>query len=656
METPWLWLIPLLPFLGTLLNALLHAGVLRRRQQERDLMAPAVAVPERLAGWIGTGAVALSFLVAVAAFLRLKALPVDERVLTATLAPWIQAGSLDLSWTLSIDPLNAAMMLVVTGVGALIHLYSIGYMHGDKGFCKYFSYLNLFVGMMLMLILSESLLGLFLGWEGVGLCSYLLIGFWYEDGEKADAARKAFIVNRIGDFGFLIGMFLLYWGGGGSLNMSDINAAASQGAFSEGLATLAGLCLFLGCCGKSAQIPLYVWLPDAMAGPTPVSALIHAATMVTSGIYLVARLGDFFAFAPGVLPVIACVGAATALFAATIGIAQRDIKKVLAYSTVSQLGYMFLGLGVGAFTGAVFHLITHAFFKALLFLGAGSVIHAMHHQQDMFKMGGLRDRIPITYKTMLIGAFALAGVPLFSGFFSKDLILFETATGHTSPWLLWLVGAGGAALTATYTGRLLALTFYGEARFDPQKTKVHESPRTMTLPLMVLAVLSIAGGLLGIPFIMHPLADWLDPVVGQATLEVRGEHHPAHGLEIALLLVGSAIAIGFLSFGLRHYRRSPEEQRSRADQATGLLRWLANAWFVDALYALLVTTPLKILAILSATVDVFFVDGTVNWVARRSRATGNDVRRMQSGGANDYALWFSLGAVVIVVGLLAGTR
>ncbi len=653
MEAPWLWLVPLLPLLGAAGNGLLHARTLWRRARAPE--GTTVPGPERASGLLGTLVVAASFAVAVAAFLVLRGLPPEQRVLTAHLAPWIQAGALDVSWSLLVDPLSATMMLVVTGVSALIHLYSTGYMHGDPGFARYFAYLNLFVAMMLVLVLSDTLLGLFLGWEGVGLCSYLLIGFWYEDGLKADAARKAFIVNRIGDFGFLVGMFLLYWGGAGTLGFAGVNEAAMDGTIPAGLLTLAAVGLFVGCTGKSAQIPLFVWLPDAMAGPTPVSALIHAATMVTAGVYLVARMADTFA-AAGILPVIAVVGTLTALLAATIGLAQRDIKKVLAYSTVSQLGYMFLGLGVGAFSAAVFHLVTHAFFKALLFLGAGSVIHAMGGRQDMLGMGGLRRRIPITWTTMLVGALALAGIPGFAGFFSKDEILFRTATGPTAPWLLWAVGAGGALLTALYTGRLLALTFLGKPRFDADEVHVHESPPSMTVPLRVLAVLSVLGGLLGIPLLLHPLETWLAPVVEEAAVATRGEAHPDHLLEIGLLVVGSAIGLAGLIWGVRRFQRDVAGQQAALDAPRGLQRVLAGAWFVDELYAAVVLAPLKALRVLCAAFDTFVIDFVVNALASLSRRLGQVVRRVQSGGVGDYALWFGLGAAVIVLTLYLGAR
>lgn len=672
MDAPWLWLIPLLPFAGALLNGLLHARVLRARAAAgaghpahgaghggHGGHGDAAPHPlERWAGILGTLLVAGAFLVAVRAFFSLRGLEVHERVLRAPLETWIRSAELDVGWSLVVDPLSCTLVLVITGVGALIHLYSTGYMHGDRGYAKYFAYLNLFVGMMLMLVLSDSLVGLFLGWEGVGLCSYLLIGFWYEDGAKSDAARKAFIVNRIGDFGFLIGMFLLFWWNTGapSLNLAQINQAAADGQFAPGVLTLACLCLFLGCCGKSAQIPLHVWLPDAMAGPTPVSALIHAATMVTSGIYLVARLSPAFAHAPGVLHVIALVGAATALFSASIALAQRDIKKVLAYSTVSQLGYMFLGLGVGAFGAAVYHLVTHAFFKALLFLGAGSVIHALAGEQDMLRMGGLRKYVPVTYRSMLLGACALAGIPLFSGFFSKDEILFSAATGPygAGNWLLWLLGSAGALLTAVYTGRLLGLSFFGPERFDRQRVHPHESPRSMTIPLVVLAFLSLAGGVLGNLF-LHPLEEWLHPVVGGATVVARGEHHAAHALEVGLLLFAAAVAAGGTYYGWRRFRTGVEAHERQLEQP-GLLRTLADAWHVDALYDALVVAPLKRLAAGAAAFDTHVIDGAVNLAGAAGRAAGGAVRRIQSGFAAHYALWFSLGAAILLLGLWLGAR
>ncbi len=652
MNALWIWLIPLLPLAGTLLNGWLHARVLRRRAAG-DTQA---AAPEKAAAWIGSLAVAAAFLVSLIAFFRLLALDEHARVLTGSLGTWIEAGPLTVSWTLTFDPLSAVMALVVTGVGALIHVYSIGYMRGDPGFARYFAYLNLFIAAMLILVLSSSLPGLFLGWEGVGLCSYLLIGFWYDQGEKADAARKAFIVNRIGDFGFLIGMFLLFWGGMGTLELAGINAnVTGPNPISPGIATLAGLCLFLGCCGKSAQIPLHIWLPDAMAGPTPVSALIHAATMVTAGVYLVARLAPFFAFAPGVLPVIACVGALTALVAATIGLAQKDIKKVLAYSTVSQLGYMFLGLGVGAFSVAIFHLVAHAFFKALLFLCSGSVIHAMHDEQNMFRMGGLRDKLPVTYKTMLIGSFALAGVPLFSGFFSKDEILFRAVTGPTAPLVLWIVGTLGALLTALYIGRLISLTFLGTPRYDTAKVTPHESPAVMTRPLVALAFLAVAGSLLGLPHILEPLEHWLAPVTEQASRAVRGAGEAGAGLEVLLMLVGAAVALGGLAYGIRLYRSGDLSRgRALAEKRPQLHQALENAWYFDLAYHLFVVLPLKVVAFVALLFDQGVIDGLVNRAASLSRAAGARVRRIQSGGTGDYAFWLGAGATLFLVLLYLG--
>lgn len=648
-----LWAIPLLPLLGAALNGAVHSRTIRARIKD-----PEAQPCETCVGWLGTLAVAIPFLIAVLLFFALREAAADGLAkdgFLATLGTWIHAGPLALDWTLRFDQLTACMVMVVTGVGSLIHIYSAGYMHGDPGFAKFFAYLNLFIAMMLMLVMSESLIGLFLGWEGVGLCSYLLIGFWYDDGLKADAGVKAFVVNRIGDLGFLVGMFLLFWYGEHTLSTRAINGMFSghEAHFPAGIATAAAILLFVGACGKSAQIPLFVWLPDAMAGPTPVSALIHAATMVTAGVYMLARLSPLYAFADGALAVVAVVGAATALMAATIGLAQRDIKKVLAYSTVSQLGYMFLAMGVGAFTAGIFHLITHAFFKALLFLGAGSVIHAMHEEQDIFKMGGLSTRIKLTYGTFLVGALALAGIPGFSGFFSKDEILFEAATGPHMTWVLWGVGSLGALLTALYTGRLLALTFFGKPRFDEKEVHVHESPRSMTSVLSVLAFLSIAGGLLGIPFVMHPLADWLAPVVGEASHHVRGSHGDHSGLEIGLLFAGSAIAIGGVLAGLLFFRcgdltRAEKLQRN----SPGLHRFLAGAWFVDALYATVVVKPLRLCARISGLFDLAVVDGAVNAVGRGARGIGRGLRSTQDGRIGSYSLWFAIGAAVLLITFL----
>jgi NADH-quinone oxidoreductase subunit L len=464
----------LLPFIGFLINGLL--GRLIKR--------------EAVIGAIGSAAVGIGFLIGVSVLFDMLAADPEHRTHIVDLFPWISAGGLQTSIAYQIDPLSVVMLLIVTGVGFLIHVYAIGYMHGDAGFWRFFAYLNLFIFAMLNLILADNFLLMFLGWEGVGLCSYLLIGFWYdrkfEKGTTGDAAKKAFIVNRIGDFGFLIGMFLIFTTFG-SLRFASVFAQAEAFPVGAPIMFAITLALFVGATGKSAQIPLFIWLPDAMAGPTPVSALIHAATMVTAGVYMVARCSLLYALAPTTLTIVAVIGASTALFAATIGLVQNDIKKVLAYSTVSQLGYMFLALGVGAFTAGIFHVMTHAFFKALLFLGAGSVIHAMHEEQDIQRMGGLKSFVPVTYRTFVLASLAIAGIFPFSGFFSKDEILWKAfAGGHIG---LWAMGLFGAILTAFYMFRLVSLTFEGQPRWAPGKHP-HEAPATMTIPLIALAFLS----------------------------------------------------------------------------------------------------------------------------------------------------------------------
>jgi len=533
MVLRWFWLIPLLPLLGAAIN-----GLAGKR------------LPRRVVHLVGCGAVLAAFVLSLASFWALSndlhglqsepgfTVDADARRVEHTLATWIPGdveGAFRVDWGFTLDPLSALMILVVTGVGFLIHVYSIGYMKSDPGFARYFAYLNLFTGMMLILVLGSSLLVLFVGWEGVGLCSYLLIGFWYSDAAKAAAGMKAFLVNRIGDFGFLIGLMLLF-SHLGTLNIQQVLAGV-EGPFlhETALLTAVALCLFVGAVGKSAQLPLYVWLPDAMAGPTPVSALIHAATMVTAGVYMVARMSPLYMAAPAALTVVGVVGAATALFAATIALAQTDIKKVLAYSTISQLGYMFLACGVGAFTAGVFHLTTHAFFKGLLFLGSGAVIHAMSGEQDMRKMGGLRGKLPVTYRTFLVGTIAIAGFLPFAGFFSKDEILWKAwESGH--PWL-WLVGTVTALLTSLYMFRLLFLTFFGKSRSSEEvQSRIHESPRTMTVPLIILAGLSVVGGWIGLSpalsFGRHWnfFERWLEPVFEPARrVQAALAHGEAHG-------------------------------------------------------------------------------------------------------------------------------
>ncbi len=555
------------------------------------------------------------------------------------------------------DRLSSVMALVITGVGFLIHVYSTGYMKGDPGYAKYFAYLNLFVFAMLMLVLSSNLLGLFVGWEGVGLCSYLLIGFWYTKGWPAEAGQKAFVVNRIGDACFLIGSFLL-------VSLFDSLDFATMVTGVEGLLndpaataklTAACLLLFGGACGKSAQFPLLTWLPDAMAGPTPVSALIHAATMVTAGVYLIVRLNPLYAAVPTVLVVIGGVGALTALIGASTALLQRDIKKVLAYSTVSQLGYMFLALGSGAFASAIFHLVTHAFFKGLLFLGSGSVIHGMHDEQDMYKMGGLKRHMPRTYLTFLAGAAALSGLPLTSGFFSKDEILAHTLNSGLIGVALWLVGIVAAALTAFYTWRMVALTFHGRERFDPEAVHPHESPTSMTTPLMVLAVLSLGGGLLGLPVVFHlphGIASWLEPVTapGLAILHHGGEQHMSHALEWVLLALGSGIALYFAHKGFHAYVGGTEHDERLYRARPGAASFLRDAWRIDSTYGRRIVQPLKLFSFLIATlVDQFVIDGAVNGVAVVARKTGGRLRALTDGSVKNYALWMGAGTAVLLV-------
>ncbi|MBL8862085.1 MAG: NADH-quinone oxidoreductase subunit L [Planctomycetes bacterium] len=599
-----------------------------------------------------------AFALALKGFLLLRDLPESARAIRSTAWAWIDTGAFGIDVAMHLDPLSSVMTLVVTGIGALIFTYAAGYMKGDPGYAKFFAYLALFAFSMLMLVLSSSLIGLFVGWEGVGLCSYLLIGFWYERSGPAEAGQKAFVMNRIGDASFLLGSFLLAQLFG-SLDLAAI-AAGVPGSIAEHATELfvAGLFLFGGACGKSAQIPLFTWLPDAMAGPTPVSALIHAATMVTAGVYLVVRLNPLFAASPTLLAIVGIVAAATAFVAGTTALAQRDIKKVLAYSTVSQLGYMFLGLASGAWAAAVFHLVTHAFFKALLFLGAGSVIHGMHEEQDMHKMGGLKRHMPVTYATFLAGAAALSGLPLLSGFFSKDEILAHTFA-QASPlyYALWAVGIATAALTAFYTWRMVALTFFGTERFDAGQVRPHESPAVMTLPLVVLAILSVFGGALGLPPVFHLphlLAEWLRPVTqsGTAILEsARGAHTLSHTLEWVLLGLGSLIAIVFAVRGFRAYAGGPQRDLERESRHPRTAAFLAEAWTVDAKYTSFVVGPVKLLAfVIAVVVDAFAIDGLVNGAAALARGVAARVRKMADGSIATYGLW--MGAVTALMAFL----
>ncbi len=649
--TSLVWLAVAFPLAGFLVNGAL---ALRRPQAKS-----AVSL-------VGAGVLLAAFAVSLGVFVELLRTPPHDP-LVVRLWSWLPAGRLQVDLAFQVDQLAAVMLLVVTGVGSLIHLFSIGYMREDPGYARYFAYLNLFVAFMLVLVLGASFPVMFIGWEGVGLCSYLLIGFWFSDKANADAGKKAFIMNRIGDFGFLVAMFLVYRSFG-TLDFAEVLARA-PGTLEVGgaVVTAITLFLFLGCAGKSAQIPLYTWLPDAMAGPTPVSALIHAATMVTAGVYLVARTNVLFAMAPLSSTVVAGVGALTALFAATIALKQYDIKKVLAYSTVSQLGYMFLGVGTAVYVSGVFHLVTHAFFKALLFLGSGSVIHAMHHAyhathahedaQDMRNMGGLRRYMPVTFWLMLIATLAIAGIPPFSGFFSKDEILAAAfARGADTPayYVFYAMGVVAAFLTAFYMARLIAMTFLGENRTgERERGHLHEAPGIMTGPLVVLGVLSAVGGVINLPAFAggrHLLDHWLEPVTAAAARLVPVEM--PHG-STELFLVGGAVAIGavglLLGFRATLGRRILPARESPPDTGLGLV--LNRKWYVDELYDAVIVRPTVWLSrvVLWRGVDQGVVDGAaVNGVARVSQGLGWIGSRLQTGQVGVYVVLFLVGVLWVL--------
>jgi NADH-quinone oxidoreductase subunit L len=612
------------------------------------------------AGFVATFFIAMSFVMALMAFSALSSSTDNAPVLLSYTYDWFSFGGLNIPFELRIDKLSGLLLLIITGIGTLIHLYSISYMHDEECVGRYFSYLNLFCFCMLLLVLGGSMPLLFFGWEGVGLCSYLLIGFWYTDTEKANAGKKAFVVNRVGDLGFLIGMFLVFRELG-TLSFSGINAQLADPQVLTRIApyvTLICLSLFVGATGKSAQLPLFVWLPDAMSGPTPVSALIHAATMVTAGVYMIARLSPLFELSAVALSVIAHVGAFTALFAGSIAIAQTDIKKVLAYSTVSQLGFMFLACGVGAYQTAVFHLMTHAFFKALLFLGSGSVIHACSGEQDMTVMGGLKKYLPHTHITMMIGSLAISGIPFFSGFFSKDEILYSTIALPNGNSYLFIIGVITAVLTAFYTGRMMSLTFYGSERMSHDvKHHLHESPALMTFPLYVLAALAALGGFLGVPHILgdylghmpHALSQWLAPVVPAKHLPLVGVKMPLH--EAVVMIGSSLLAIASYVAGVALFKKN----LFLTDLVSGikpLHKVLAHKYYVDELYALVIVNPLKKLAAFSSDViDRLVVDGAVNGLGRTVRRVGTGLREVQTGDLQTYGL-LMLGGLIIAIAFI----
>ncbi|RPJ34051.1 MAG: NADH-quinone oxidoreductase subunit L, partial [Deltaproteobacteria bacterium] len=574
-----------------------------------------------------------------------------NRSVEKILYPWILSGEFQAKVGFLIDPLSMVMMMVVSGVSFVIHIYSHGYMHDDPDYPRYFTYLNLFVFFMLVLVSANNFLLLFVGWEGVGLCSYFLIGFWYEKKSASDAGKKAFIVNRIGDYGFLLAIFLIFVTFG-TIDFKAVFAAAPEKlAFGEGMVTLIALLLFMGATGKSAQIPLYTWLPDAMEGPTPVSALIHAATMVTAGVYMVARCHLLFLMAPTALFVVAVIGAATAVFAASIGLAQNDIKRVLAYSTISQLGYMFLACGVGAFTAGIFHLMTHAFFKALLFLGAGSVMHAMAGELDMRKMGALKPHLPRTYWTFLIATLALAGIFPFAGFFSKDEILWQAL--NQGGILFWILGAGAAFMTATYMFRAVFLTFHGKSRVDHGVAHhLHESPGIMTVPLIILAILSVIGGLIGFPVIEggNKFAEFLAPVFAPpAGFPKPGEAvHPAVSFEVSMMIVSLIIAGLGIFLAYRMYIKNPALPDRLAERYKAPYNALVNKYWVDEIYHWFFVGPLIRLSLfLWRFFDDLIVDGIVNGVAALFRGGSEVFKRLQTGNVQNYALSILIGIVLI---------
>ncbi|MGK2961196.1 MAG: NADH-quinone oxidoreductase subunit L [Gemmatimonadaceae bacterium] len=712
----WVWLLPILPLAGFVINGAIsfvsaarigpddpdmHAGGVDHHEpatgselpdheiaghQDPDHPLTARHSHAGIVSIVGPLVLGLSFVLAFAMFLAMRGVDMSTPFVQ-TYFSWMPIGNFSIDAALQLDQLSMVMVLVITGVGTLIHIFSVGYMREDPGYPRYFAYLNLFVFFMLVLVLGANYPVMFVGWEGVGLCSYLLIGFWFSEKANADAGKKAFIVNRIGDFGFLLAMFLMF-ASFGALDFAGVNAAASTLPMGAALLTSVCLFLFLGCAGKSAQIPLYVWLPDAMAGPTPVSALIHAATMVTAGVYLVARSAVLFSLAPVASLVVALVGAITAIFAATIGLKQWDIKKVLAYSTVSQLGYMFIAVGVGAYTAGIFHLVTHAFFKALLFLGAGSVIFAMHaayhhthnhdDAQDMRNMGGLRKYMPWTWGLMWAATFAIAGIPFFAGFFSKDEILAATffraghsaladasllgIPGSTILYIVYILAVASALLTAIYMTRMMIYTFHGPNRTgDAERPHLGEAPWVMTAPLVVLGVLSVFGGWLNLPVLLSALGPvgllehWLDPVVGESSARLAGDAaHQAHSVSTELVLIGIAVLVAAGGMALAFARLKPErlvpKEQSPAEEGFELV--LANKYYVDEAYDAAIVNPTVQISrsVLWKGIDSGLIDGLmVNGSAALMRGFGWVGSRLQSGALGTYA-WVLVVGVIAVLG------
>ncbi|MDH4127813.1 MAG: NADH-quinone oxidoreductase subunit L [Spirochaetota bacterium] len=637
-----IFIIPLAPLIGFIINGLIGKKL-----------------GENIVGFIGCFSIFISFIISILALWKVAS--TGEAInFSAGLGSWISSGGVEVSIGFKIDQLSAVMINIVSGIGFLIHVYSIGYMKGDEGVYKFFAYLNLFCFAMLILVMGDNILLLFLGWEGVGLCSYLLIGFWYKREDYADAGKKAFIVNRVGDFGFLLGIFLIiiYMGTldfAGMQGWIDKHPSEVKNLVGSGVITIITLLLFVGATGKSAQIPLYTWLPDAMAGPTPVSALIHAATMVTAGVYMIGRLHFLFSLSDTTMFIILIVGAATALYSGTIGITQKDIKKVLAYSTVSQLGYMFMAMAVGAFSVGIFHLMTHAFFKALLFLSAGSVIIATHHEQDMDKMGGLSKRLPITYRAMFIGCLALSGVvPFISGFLSKDLILEKVFFGSLPAGkLFWIVGVMAAIFTAFYSFRLMGMTFWGKTKMSHEDYHhVKEPHKAMTGVLIVLAVLSLFGGLIGIPEILGGANNFHHFLTGKNKVftEMVGETH--HGaLPYILMIISTSLGILFAFMAARLYSKDSSLPDKFSEKGVGKLLYTLsyNKYYVDEIYDIIfVRTIVNGSRILWKYIDVYIIDGAVNGIAYLFKRVGNLGRNLQTGNVNSYALSFIIGTIGVI--------
>lgn len=620
------WLIPFVPALSALILAVFGTKL-----------------PKKYISFQACFAVFISFILSFISFIGLLQTPQQNYPLVKNLFTWIHAGVFKANLSLQFDPLAAVMALVVSLVGFLIHVYSIGYMAEDKGYSRYFTYLNLFTFSMLLLVMASNIVLMFVGWEGVGLCSYLLIGFWFEKHSAATAGKKAFIVNRIGDAAFLIGILFIFIHIG-SGEFTSIHQAVGGGAITQGVATLIAILLFIGATGKSAQIPLYVWLPDAMEGPTPVSALIHAATMVTAGVYMVSRLNSLYAFSAAAAEIVALVGALTAVYAATMALVQNDIKRVLAYSTISQIGYMFIGCGVGAYTAGMFHLYTHAFFKSLLFLAAGSVMHALSGELDMRKMGGLKKYLPLTYPTFLVGAIAIAGIPFFSGFFSKDAIL--TSAFAKGEYFIWALGISGAVLTAFYIFRLIFLTFHGKERMEPDvKEHIHESPPVMTIPLIILAFFSFGAGYIGLPAVLgrklNIFKHFLHPGAHEA--------HISMGTEWLLILISVAVAFVGIFLAYTFYILRPYVPSALASRYPRIYKILYNKYYVDEFYnAAFVNSTIKGSEWVYHHFDLKVIDGAVNGTASSTNFSGKILSYFQSGLIKDYALVFLLGVVVFI--------